>query len=153
MTRTRQLPAPVSHLSCWSKDNTNRGWVKGERCQQPRISLFLAKSVRLCGSHLLGQLDADAFAVVADVHPLVGKRRHAPDDVAAEGLVCWLDQVRPINLLVPCRRKVCDNQVAAVVEEPVTIALLALPDNEGGRVRRWSFRNWFDRFPKTFAAW
>lgn len=40
------MPEPVSHLSCWYKDNTNRGPVKGERLSPARSPLFLAKLAR-----------------------------------------------------------------------------------------------------------
>ena len=66
----------------------------------------------------LRQIHRDAFLVVADVHPLVGERRRAPDDGAAEGVAGRLEDVGPAEFLVAFRREVGDDEVAVLGEQP-----------------------------------
>src|SRR5262245_45326862 len=99
---------------------------------------------------LLRQVDADDLLVVADIHLLVGERRHAPDYFAAERGIRLVNHLRLVDLLVALRCQFADDEVARLGEEEEAVAVL---DDE---CRLRALRVAWDRpaaLPQPLAAW
>src|SRR5262249_4481052 len=76
------------------------------------------------GRPSLRQRVADDLLVVPGEHALVRERRMGPDDLPPERLVSRLEELRPVDLLVPLGRQLRDHQVAGLAEDEVAVPVL-----------------------------
>src|SRR5262249_45996915 len=80
-----------------------------------------------------GQRDANDLLVVPGVNVAVGEGGVCPDDLPAAGGFNRVDDVSPVDLLIPFGREVRQYEVSAVVEEDEPVSL---GHHEGGAAVR-----------------